>query len=77
MFDNIFNNDSIHTQPANDIERRVRAREEQRYMVVEDLGSTHPVPGNGRTLLSNVEHQVRQALSRRLANPSHFLLGSS
>lgn len=32
MFDDIFSDDSIHTQPAKEIEIRARAREEQRLM---------------------------------------------
>ena len=38
MSTNIIDYESIHTQSAYEIELRVRAREEQRYMLGEDLG---------------------------------------
>ena len=38
MFNNLFSNDSIHTQSANETERRIRAREEQRFMQPEVVG---------------------------------------
>ena len=38
MLDRIFNNDSIHTQSAYEIEKCMRAREEKRLMLPVDMG---------------------------------------
>jgi hypothetical protein len=38
MFNNLFSNDSIHTQSANETEKRIRAREEQWLMQPEVVG---------------------------------------
>ena len=52
MFNQIFNDDSIHTQNAYELEIRVRAREEQRFMLVENFGKEEAGRVKGTSNLS-------------------------
>ncbi len=67
MFDDIFCNDSIHTQPAKEIEFRVRAREEERFIQREDLGRQ----GAGREKRS--DNPVKSLLAVIFSSPRVFL----
>jgi hypothetical protein len=45
MLNHIYDNDSIHTQSANEVELRVRTREEQRYMLGVELNGEEAEQG--------------------------------
>jgi hypothetical protein len=67
MFENIYSNDSVRTQNAKEVELRIRAREEQRFMLGEDSGKEEAVQDK------STGHPLKARLAGILSNSKALL----